>query len=770
MSARLAGRTSLLMFVTVTGALALQVVDRLRFARLPAGPLGGWIGGGDERFVQSLLAAVGVDVGVLLLLILAGGALVPRRLALGALRPVLALLAGISLQIVVGLTLLPPPASLAVVVLVAVLLTVPLRRAGLAGGWRRSDAGALALAALTTTVTAIVVRSQGLVILSNDSWEYWDGARLLAAGELGVEALDSKRMLALQALHAPGIRFGIDGIMTVGPLLLVAAVLLLALFPLVVARTQGRVQGRLVRPVVLATSVAVALIAAASSWLWFTAIYLNTHLLVAALLLGVGVLVAAGGDAGAVRSAMPTITVLLAAVLLSRAEAVLLVGALLLGSLTHAERWQDWRPAWFVLGGTSASWNALLLLGGAAAGLVAPVAVAGLVVGLGLVAAPAVLTRIPATVRTRIPFALGALLWAFVLVLPLTPAGSGIVFAEAARINLGQGEGSWFLTAPIVALAGMFAVAATSDRPSSAPMRWFLIAFIPVTMLAKLADVGTGTLGVGANGPITEAFLSGGGRAKWGDSVNRMWTHGALVALLLLSMVASDVGSRSRRGPLPARRTPRASGVALVLMVVLAGVWWAPDLGPDGPTTATTIADADTVVAGPELTEGTLLSQRIAIPTAIDVPEDVTFLRLCIDVLLTLPGRGPTGTFELGVEVGGQRAEAVFRGAAQREGSDKQVCVVLEPPLPATATATIAGLGGRPGRVVAVLTDADGRFVRTATVDVEAPSLDPRGRIARAISWSIRRSVEWGPIGVGLALLLLLPSVRRERSSGPPTR
>lgn len=737
------------------GALALvvpiTVVERLRLTRFPRAPLGaelsGRAGAGGDPTV--LMAASG-DLLVLGGLLLLGGLLVPRALPVGVLRPAVALLTGVGLQATLGLLLLRWPLSAVILVGTTIALARLLRRRGVATGWRRGDALPLAVGLGLIAATSAVSRTYGLAAFSHDSWSYWWGGEQLAAGTLGVADLEMKRMLALQALYAPGFGLGVDSVVSLGPVLLVVAVLWLALLPWVMSP-------RPTWPVLVAGGL-VALLVAASPWFAWVAVYVNSHLLVSVMLLLIVSLAYLTGEdgtgtggTGTFRTALVPIALAASTVALARTEGFVVVGLVLLGGLRWSgEGWRDWTPVWWVLGGVVAWWNVLLRLGAEQSGSSRLVPTLGIAVGLLLIAAPTLLARIDERPRRAIPVAASVVLWSAAAVLLLTPIGERIVFAEMVRLNLGEGLGLWYLTAPIVALTGAFGIALTADRPALTPARWLLVGFMPVTLLARLSDGIEGATGVS---DLATALLSGGGRTSEGDSATRMWTHVALVALvtLVLALVERD---RGRAAP-DRRRT--VAPVAALLMLLLVAAWWRPGyLGPVGPVTATVIASSVTDRPGPELSAGAVVTQRVTVPDDLGVPDDVRFLQVCADIAFAVPFERPDGRFLITMTGGDTVTEALNRGEATEPGTVKTICIEPGLPLPAEIGLELTGIGGPPGRSVITTVDAAGGFVREASVIVDAPSLDPRGPLARGLSWTFRRAVQLAPIAFGLALIPLL--------------
>ncbi len=711
----------------------------------------------DAGQASSLGRTVVVDVVVLLALLLGGGLLLPRPSTSGPLRFPLALLAGTALQASLGLLLLPWRWASVMFVATAGAAWLILRRRGISSGWSAADVKGLVPSAVILSGAAVLTRMNGWTITSNDSFTYWTGARALAGGRLSVELLDEKRGLALQSLHAPGFGLGADGVLTLGPALLIACVAVLALLPWHVSfgrSAAARLAG-----------VAVAALVASSGWFWFTALYLNSHLLVAGLLLLVTVLAVLGGDRGGVQGAMLAIGVALVAVVLARTEAVLLVSLVLLGTLVHRERWEDWRWAWWSFGAGLLAWNGLLALGARGEeGSLSVVILAGLAAGAGALLAPSLLRTVPAAIRIRVPITVGLVLWAFTLAIALTPLGERVRFFEVARLNLGEVAGQWYLTAPLILLLGAFGLAVMADAPSTAPARWLTIGLIPSVLIARLLD-GAQNLSVGGERSVLDLLLSGGGRLGWGDSSNRMWTHGALVALLLVIIAARGHHTTTEPDDAPTRRSAkvRPATVALISAVLLTAVWWQPDhLGPVGPAASTTIVDTQAETPGPELTTGTSLVQRITLPSGIVIPEDTDTILACADVTFTDLGRANSGAFTITIsEADGQGRSTTERhnGRSQRAGSVKSTCVELDPtrPLPEHVEVRLTAISGNPDASVAPMLGTDGGIVSHARVDVIAASLDPRSSLRRAVSWTLRAAILQGPLLIGLGLLSALP-------------
>ena len=110
--------------------------------------------------------------------------------------------------------------------------------------------------------------------------------------------------------------------------------------------------------------------------------------------------------------------------------------------------------------------------------------------------------------------------------------------------------------------------------------------------------------------------------------------------------------------------------------------------------------------------------------------------------------------------------------------SEETVCASLDPAaaLPDRATVRVSGIGIRPEASVMVLAvepDDDGPgdpsgarpFVAGLSVEVDAPSSDPRGRTARAVSTALRSGLRWGP-AIGVLAVASAVLVGRQQGRG----
>lgn len=411
-------------------------------------------------------------------------------------------------------------------------------------GWRHDDLGRLALACGGILATVGWARWTSFLTLTPDSRDYWAGGALLADGGLGISLLDVKRGLSQQSLHAVGFTLGIEGLQAMGAVLLLFGAVLLAL-------QSPRRPGSAVL-----TTLALASTALLSPQFRTMAAYLNGHMLVAVLLLVLVLLIGAGVKGEQRAGLLPAVAAVSTALVITRPEGAILVGLVLLGTLGVSDDRAPWRSAWAALAVGTITWTVMLAAGAVAGGngaLTALVLLGGVGVSAALVAL--VLDRLPPMVRRHVPLGIAVALWAVALLLDQRDS---VVFVDAAITNLGRGPGGWGVLGPLLIISGIVAVRLTVGRDDlrTGPARWFVVGFIPITMLMKLGD------GLQGEGAGLASLISGGGRIGWGDSVNRMWMHAALVVLLLVIRSGQHVPPSTvhRDGPVGPRPLTAAVG------------------------------------------------------------------------------------------------------------------------------------------------------------------------------------------------------------------
>jgi len=786
------GPVGLVGLLTLMAATSLQIIEAWRFPPELRPVLGVPADGGDPFAV--LLRAAGSDAGIVLLLTVAGGLLLPRHDALRWARTPLALIVGLAVQATLGLTWLPGGLTPLLAIAVGGAVALHARTTGIPTGWRRRDLRVLVPFGGALLLTAVVGRTRGLVVLSNDSSAYLRGARSLAAGTLRAADLDIKRGIAQQSLHAPGFAVGSEGVLTIGMLLMLAVGVLLMLLPTTMrwphaASTDGaagRAPGH-----VFVIAAAGALLVHSSRWMWFTAHYINAHLLVASLLLALALLwtVSRAHDLPDATVA-PAVIVVIGAVVLARAEAALIVGLLLLGTLaTDGERGRPgrapWPWAWRALGAWSVVWNATLAWGlvSRAEAVSVPVA-GGLVAGLLVAAVPSVLSALPVErseqLRRRAPIVTLTLLWTLtlgVLVSELVGVGRFSVFASL-RTNLGEGAGGWGVAAPLLLVFAVGAVALSQALPHLAPARTLVLGFVPATLLAKLAD-GLDSVDATLGPAMFSTLLSGDGRAGWGDSVNRMWTHIALVVILLL---VSAVIQQEADAPADAPRTSR-TWLALPAFALLALQWWQPQyLGWVGPARVVTVATAVPTGAAFEVPGGRAISQQLPLPDRLLLPDDTRDAQVCATVTMTNPSALQQGSILVEVQLDGWRGTDLILARNTGPTAVKTICAAAPDKVSGgrlsgavTVTLSADGSGSAGGFGVAVVEPSEAEdeapaFVSSVELHYDAPSVDPRSSVLRTISSALRAAVRTGPVAllaIWVATSVAARRVGRRRSSLP---
>lgn len=475
--------------------------------------------------VLSPWAAGLVDAGVLSIMMLAGGLILPRQRIRAALRPLLALPVGVAALASVGIVRVPGAWSVLGAALLLLGLSRLTRLRACDVGWSIEDRRPLVVSIVGLVTLSVLSRSLGLFWASADSVVYLSQARLLAEGRLTPDLIRLKRGLAQQQVHAPGFAVGGEGLQSIGPVMLIVGVILLVAIGMThLPRARSGV--RLVpvlAGVMLLASPAIPVMAA----------YVNSHLLVGVLLLVLAVLLGIDRDPeeSSGRTLVPAVGLVLTTLVLLRPEGTLLAGLVLLGTL-RSQR-QVIAGHWRWLGVVTVLWNAILVQGHLARGEPpARIVLAMLGVGMLLVLMPSALERLRASQRAIIPPIVGALLWTATIGLLFGGAGS-VNFVDAAVANLGQGQGRWGAAGVMLLLGGLSAAARrerASDGPGLSGARWAIIGFIPLALLAKLGD------GLQRGEAGLETLLSGGGRVGWGDSVNRGWTHAIFLIVLLVVM------------------------------------------------------------------------------------------------------------------------------------------------------------------------------------------------------------------------------------------
>ena len=722
--------------------------------------------GSDRR--PTLTHAIVAESLVLLLLMVAGGALLPRT---GMGRPVRVLLApivGVALHAALALLLLPGLLGLAATLSVALLLAGFARARGEDVGWRADDLRALAAVSTFIVVIVVVARWSQFVSLTGDSRTYWAGGAAFADGTLGPDLISLSRGLAQQALHAVGFSLGAEGLQAIGAVLLGLSLLII----LAIATTQdggGRVS--LWSGTVLG-AVAIGLALLASPQVRTLAAYINAHILVAALLLTLVILVGAAtlddprGTSG--RSAQAAIAATVTALVLARPEGPLLAALVLVatfaipaepdtedGSARTGRGASRFRPAWAALGAATLLWAALLVRSSFAAGArPAPALVLLGSAGLLMLLVAGALPRVPEPLLRSTPTVVLVMLWAITLVLL---GRERVNFVEMAIANLGQGFGGWGVLGPLMIVAALLAVVLSGLTASTSlgwiePARVFLIGFIPLLVISRLSG------SLGAEGAALESLLRGGGRVGWGDSVNRMWSHGILVAALLL--IGAGRTERSVQwAPSGPGRILRVGPA--VLVVALFGSWvavqWEPHYLPARSTIeATRVLAIEGQQPIAELLDGVRVDQTVVLnPPAL--PPGSRATGVCVDVGLVTLDRRTTGTVTIAVSAEHLQSSRSIDARRVSDWSGEEVCLTIDdggsPDASIAALSemlqglriSVSGAGAEPEAAVSALQGSGGILGAVVTIASADGSLLERrvGPLVHSVDVRYRRAVPW---------------------------
>ena len=741
-----------------------------------------WDGGSAAPSAPTFVRAVVVETALLVGLLLLGGLVLPRHLTSGVMRPALALLAGAAVQASSAHLFLAGRATMVAGLALAAVVAWRLRRDGIATGWTGADLLPLGASVLVLAGTAAVARIEGLVLVTADAIAHVERAIAIGAGTMGLADLAEKRPLALAVIHAPAHALGVEGLHALGWALLLAAAVVLAALPLCLL-TSGDRTGH---TVAWSAGGVVLVLVLTVPMLRTMAAFLNTHLLVAVLLLLLCVLWALDRDGTGRGGVRPLATFALLALIPARTESVLIVGLVLLATLAVRAAAPAWPWAWPVVGGGLLVWNGLHVVAALDAGTDPSFPVTALT-SLGavtLLAAPVVL-RLPPALRRGLAVATMGTLWLVLLALLMSWVGSGVGAVAGLRANLGEGDGAWGVFAPLLAVLVVAALVVGTSRPDGRVVlaRWFTLGAVPSVLLAKAAD-GTDRVSTEDLTEALDTLLVLSTRVgSWGDSANRMWSHFVLAALALLVMTAvlafRDGGSTAR--PISSRTVvARRVAAGVVGLVIVAGVlaaWRPAYLGPASPGGSIVLLDvpsADEPVVPVELTEGSRVEADLVV-RPLGLPDDVQDVAICATFRLSDVGRIVTGRTRVGLS--GPSGTVVRKpGEFARAGEwAEELCLAVpasqEPPTSVLAWAE-GDSRGTVGGAAVLLTRPSGVPVERLEVRYVAASDDPRGVLQRLASTALRIAIRGGPLAValltavGLGLVLAPDGVRLRDRDG----
>jgi hypothetical protein len=748
--------------ISVIDARLVTTPGAASAAALPAARAPGLIPASGEILGPEILGAL-AELSVLVLLTIVGLLVIPRRQLGPAAAMPLGLLVGVALLAAAGMLRLPGLWGLGLVVGVGVAARAwRARRSAdhgtgfvrlshqppssfavmpMAHARPRSSIDGASVAVFgwlsAFACTVLWVRLTGAVVVSPDSADYLLGAQLLVQGALGPELVELKRGLGQQSLHAVGIAVGAHGLQALGSVVLLASAGLIALLPSSLPsglRTATREDG-VARPGPASTSTllmasAGALLMISSRPLRVMAAYVNAHVLVAALLLALVVLLwlAHDGAGGAAARPWPrteagvAVAGVIAAVVVLRPEGSVLIALVLLGGLVGGVPHGLLRQGWWALGAATLGWNLVLTVGARVADAGTPrIVLASL--GLGIVAliVPLV-TRSLGTRGCTWLATLGlAVIWLAATAMQVA-GGEAVRFLGVARINLLEGRGDWGVTAPVLIVVALVALHLSRDARELAPMRWLLFGFVPVTMVAKLGD------GLDAGGAALDVLLRGGGRIGWGDSVNRMWTHVTFVIVVLIVMAAMDRAVRRtpnvrpdvRVGPMvvwrtrsPLRRLLETSaavlsGVATIVGAIMVVQRWDPHFLPVPPDyDVTEVLETSGELPVGELLTGTEVRQPIALAASSDPRPGRYRPLVCVELQFVTYGRPARGSLEVTLATSGAEDRSILDASELSDWGSEQFCLALPDDRPSLEglEVRIAGLDGEAGSGASVLSD-----------------------------------------------------------------
>ena len=733
-------------------------------------PAGGAATAAPHEVAPGISRGILFDALIGLWFMLLGGLVVPRSVGPGASRAAAGFLLGAAIQASLGLLLIPPGWTLVVGAAGITALASALRARGFDVGWRREDATSAALFAGLLAAGAVVARVAGAIFVTFDSFDYLGQAQLLAEGGLRPDLIDLKRGVGLPSIHALGFMAGAEGFQSFGALVLVAAATLLA---------GAAARARVTTPARYLPALLVVAAVVATPQVRTHAMYINSHLLVAALLLLLVLLLELEQDdepgADAFRDRLPGLATVAVALVHLRVEGALLVAFVLLGAFSRsagppADR-ASLRALWVPTGVATLGWASLLGGSRLATGRPPSTAEIGLAaLGITLVVLPSLLRALPEAVGRQVPAV--ALIGVWTAAVAVILLGDAAGFLIAATDNLFGGFGGWGSAAPLLVVAAVLASVLRTDRELGSglgPGALLVLAFPPLLLLAKAGD------GLSDDGSTVGGLLRVGGRVGWGDSTSRMWMHVLFVVLLLVVLRAA---STSVRLTMPATST-------VILAALVATMLWDPHYVPDPSSDRAagvrTIAVEDWSGTRPfgEVLPGSRLTQRIAVGAQAFPAGAPPEARICINPLVATYARTPAGSLDLRLDAPGSR------GAERRvdlgEVTDwSRITVCSDRPFDGRAatelTLTVTGVDSPPGAAVTFLA-ADEAWGSPAELGALGPAGDgARGPMALSITleWTDQRlaaaqaASRWLP-GLTVALLLgiaVWTVVRARRQDG----
>ncbi len=386
------------------------------------------------------------------------------------------------------------------------------------------EAGVFALAAFPLV---FAVRWLGLIRFTPDSFDFLSAARMLGTSSFNVGQFDHSFYIGQQAIHAVGFALGSGPVYSAGWVVLFASVWTLTQ----IAKTTWFGEGFPNPASRLAT---VLVLVAGSPYVWRFAAYVNSHMIVAGILLAIWLLMTDRREFESTR--LVSLLALFSGYVFMRGEAPLIL-MLVVASVVWRDRSLPRRTAgrlWALVAIPTGAWSFLLFWTSEQTGQGLPrTAIAGvMIVALCFIAwiAPSNKTRPSLAASISIlPWLALAAAW---FALP-TQVGPALMITWSNAVGSGSNSG---LLALISLMLVAVIVASTQRRkifPNGSLLRWIVLGYFPIVFLARmLSEIGWSrdAVSVEAVGVIA--------RYGWSDSTSRMMFH--LWFLLIAGFLVSD--------------------------------------------------------------------------------------------------------------------------------------------------------------------------------------------------------------------------------------